>query len=96
MQIRLEVKREGGKHTVVINDQHKRFIPALVFLHRPGYRILLTILISGDIDVSTLVVYGGHQGVLRDIAQVTFVLQPSSGSGDVVGGTVNVRPQIMR
>lgn len=88
------MKRET--RTIVINDQHPRFIPTLVFLHRPWYRILLTILISGDIDVSTLIVDSGHQGVFRDIAQVTFVLQPSSGSGDVVGGTVDVRPQIIQ
>jgi hypothetical protein len=77
--------------TVVINDQHPRFIPGLVLLHRPRYCVLLTALITGDIDISTFIIDSRHQGIFRDIAQMTLVLQPSSSSRNVVGGTVDVR-----
>lgn len=82
----------SGTFTVVfVDDEHPWLTSSLVSLHDAGDRVF-ALLIKGNVDGATFVVNSGDQGVLGNVAEMTLVLEPRTGGGDVISRALATNP----
>lgn len=70
---------------VVLSNDHPRLSFLLPLVRKLGDGVLAAVNIISDVDFIGLGVDGGEEGVVREVLEVTLVLEPGAGGGDGVG-----------
>ena len=73
---------------VVLSNDQPLLATVLPELTKLGDGVLGTVKIVGSVDLASLLVDGGVEGVGADVGQVTLVLEPGASGRDSVSGAL--------